>query len=233
MEPMAEVFDRMDAWRHLPKYQLERRADLFFSLYLPEVLESKLGAPMCPDVTPEFPVRKATIYPGLRGDDCCNIDYLALSATATESVFVELKTDRGSRRARQDDYLLKAQEAGLPNLLEGVCSIFRATKKPYRPKWLALLHLEQVGLPQVPVRLKDIMGGDSHRGAPEASRGIVITAPTSRPHVVYVQPHEDVDDDVIAISFGEYAEIVARHADSVSQRFAASLVEWAKVPAGS
>lgn len=43
MKQIDTLFNRMDAWRHLPNYQLERRADLFFSLYLPEVLEAKLG----------------------------------------------------------------------------------------------------------------------------------------------------------------------------------------------
>ena len=38
------LFDRMDRWRHLPSYQLERRADLFFSLYLPEVLQKRFSA---------------------------------------------------------------------------------------------------------------------------------------------------------------------------------------------
>ena len=117
MDPIAAIFDRMDEWRHLPKYQLERRSDLFFSLYLPEVLEAKLGFPIRAEVTPEFPVRKATIYPHHQGDDCCNIDYLALSASGTESVFVELKTDQASRRVQQDDYLLRAQQVGLPALL--------------------------------------------------------------------------------------------------------------------
>ena len=233
MDPTAAVFDRMDEWRHLPKYQLERRSDVFFSLYLPEVLEARLGFPIRPEVTPEFPVRKATIYPDHRGDDCCNIDYLALSTTGAESLFVELKTDQGSRRVRQDDYLVRAQQVGLAALLDGVCSIFRATSRQYRPKWFTLLlHLERSRLLQIPTRLKDIMSGDSHRGAPEASRNIVITAPTSTPRIVYVQPHADVDEHVVAISFEEFAAVVARHSDPVSQRFAASLLEWARSPAG-
>ena len=235
MDPIAAVFDRMDAWRHLPKYQLERRSDLFFSLYLPEVLEAKLDFPVDHRVVPEFPVRKATIHAYLRGDDCCNIDYLALSATGSESVFVELKTDQASRRVQQDDYLLKAQQVGLPALLKGICSIFRATTKPYRPKWFALIrHLEEIGLLQIPVGLNDIMAGQSHRGAPAASTEVVITAPTAEPHIVYVQPQVagDGEGDVVAISFREYAEVVARHSDPVSQRFAKSLLEWAGVPAG-
>ena len=38
LNPITAIFDRMDSWRHLPGYQLERRADLLFSLYLPEAL---------------------------------------------------------------------------------------------------------------------------------------------------------------------------------------------------
>ena len=46
MKQIDTLFNRVDAWRHLPNYQLERRADLFFSLYLPEVLKAKLGFPV-------------------------------------------------------------------------------------------------------------------------------------------------------------------------------------------
>ena len=235
VDSIAALFDRMDEWRHLPKYQLERRSDLFFSLYLPEVLEARFGFPVNHRVVPEFPVRKATIRPHVRGDDCCNIDYLALSATGSESVFVELKTDQASRRVQQDDYLLKAQQVGLPALLEGICSIFRATTKPYRLKWFALmLHLEGMGLLQIPSELQEIMARPNHRGAPVASKDMVITAPTATPHIVYVQPQAagDGDGDVTVISFQEHAEVVARHSDTVSQRFAEPLLEWAEVPAG-
>ncbi|HPD48392.1 MAG TPA: hypothetical protein P5279_17685 [Anaerohalosphaeraceae bacterium] len=71
---ISQLFDRMDAWRHLPNYQLERRADLFFSLYLPSVLESKFGVPVSPIVIPEFPVRIGTIYPNIPTDKSYKID---------------------------------------------------------------------------------------------------------------------------------------------------------------
>lgn len=45
MKQIDTLFDRMDAWRHFPNYQLERRADIFFALYLPEGLGARvLGA---------------------------------------------------------------------------------------------------------------------------------------------------------------------------------------------
>jgi hypothetical protein len=31
--PLDSVFAHLDRWRHLPNYQLERRADIFFSVY--------------------------------------------------------------------------------------------------------------------------------------------------------------------------------------------------------
>jgi hypothetical protein len=32
MDPLDRVFENLDRWRHLPAYQMERRADIFFSV---------------------------------------------------------------------------------------------------------------------------------------------------------------------------------------------------------
>ena len=71
MERINQVFDRLDAWRRLPDYQLERRADLYFSLYLPEVLEALLGEPIRQDLVPEFPIKQ------LDSNRSDKVDYLA------------------------------------------------------------------------------------------------------------------------------------------------------------
>ncbi len=94
MDPINEMFDRMDRWRNLPSYQLERRADLLFSLYLREALEVKLGFPILPDLIPEFPVRIGTIFPDEESNRSVKIDYLALSADLQHAVFVEPKNRR-------------------------------------------------------------------------------------------------------------------------------------------
>lgn len=41
MKYINDLFDNLDTWRHLPAYQLERCADIFFSLYLPDLLLNK------------------------------------------------------------------------------------------------------------------------------------------------------------------------------------------------
>ena len=228
MNQIDALFDRMDAWRHFPSYQLERRADLFFSLYLPEVLGAKLGFSITRKLVPEFPVRKGTIYPGKPTDSSFNIDYVALSADGSTAILVELKTEGLSRREEQDKYLLAARDLGLPVLLAGLLDIFRATKA--KQKYFCLLeHLANMGLLRIPDELRAIMARPDIRGTTAASRAIEITAHTADTLIVYVQPN-GVGPDII--SFAEFAEVVRRHEDPVSQRFAASLRTWAAVRAG-
>ena len=154
MKQLDTLFDRMDAWRHFPNYQFERRVDIFFALYLPEVLEAKLGFPMRPELAPEFPVRIGTIYPKIPIDKSYKIDYVALSALSDKTVFVELKTEGISLRPAQDKYLRAAQRMGLPRLLEGLLEIFRATKS--KLKYFCLLeHLESMDLLRIPASMKE------------------------------------------------------------------------------
>jgi len=87
VDPVAELFDRMDEWRHFPGYQRERHADIYFSLYLPEVLEAKLGVTVRPELAPEFTVRIGAIDPHDQANQSKKIDYLALSAVGDACVF--------------------------------------------------------------------------------------------------------------------------------------------------
>jgi len=38
-----KLFNQLDDWRHLPAYQLERRADIFFAIYLIDIFKSKFN----------------------------------------------------------------------------------------------------------------------------------------------------------------------------------------------
>jgi len=228
MKQIDTLFGRMDTWRHLPNYQLERRADLFFSLYLPEVLEAKLGFPVVNTIVPEFPIRIGTIYPDIPIDKSYKLDYVAVSADADKALLVELKTEGLSRRDSQDKYLAASRKAGFPALLGGVLDIFRATSS--KRKYFALLELlESMGLLRIPIHMKDIMSRSSLVGVTEASRSIEITTSVTDSIIVYVQPNGDGDD---IINFNEFRAIVQKHDDMVSTRFAQSLQEWATTKAG-
>lgn len=230
MKQIDNLFDRMDVWRHLPNYQLERRADLFFSLYLPEVLEAKLGFPIADQIVPEFPVRIGTIYPHTkdRPVHSYKIDYIALSADADKAILVELKTEGMSRRDSQDEYLLASRKVGFSALLNGVLDIFRATNSK-RKYFVLLEHLESLGLLRIPKEMKEIMSRPNLQGATEVSHMIQVTEPPTECIIVYVQPNGDGDD---IISFTDFRTVVQKYNDPVSQRFARSLSEWANVQAG-
>jgi len=228
MDKINVIFDRMDAWRHFPNYQLERRADIFFALYLPEVLEAKLGFPVRPELVPEFPVRIGTIYPDTPTSKSYKIDYLALSVDSDKAILVELKTEGLSLRREQDEYLRAAQNAGLIRLLEGLLDIFRATNS--KRKYFCLLEqLGSMGLLRVPAQMTEIMSRPSLQGVNEASRQVEVTAQARETIVIYVQPN---GTGSAIVSFSDFANIVRRHDDPVSLRFAASLHEWAAVRAG-
>ena len=203
----------MDEWRHLPSYQLERRADIFFSLYLRSILEAKFGEEI-EGIIPEFPVRIGTIHPKVKTNQSFKIDYLAKVKSKYRVLFVELKTDDSSRRGKQDWYLERAQEVGLVSLLKGLEKIYRATSAKRKYRFL-LEKLQTIGLLTI------------------AENGEVQVSPAKySSRVVYLQPNNsDKKDNVI--SFYEAAEIIEQEDDNVSKRFAKSLREWASVKAGN
>ncbi len=54
------LFNLLDDWRTLPAYQLERRADIFFAIYLDKILEKHKGVKINL-IIPEFPVRLGSL----------------------------------------------------------------------------------------------------------------------------------------------------------------------------
>lgn len=229
MDVPTLLFDRLDAWRHLPAYQLERRADVYFSLYLHEVLEAKFGIPFNPRIVPEFPFHLGTIYPDKPSNQSVKLDYLAFSDAGDKAFFVELKTDMHSRRTKQDDYIEAAVQAGLPALIQGVKAIFFATNA--KRKYFHLLHeLEELHLLDIPDALTKAIKNESLVGVwqhLEDLRNIATELPVQ---IVYVQPN---GSDEQTISFYEFADVVAKHEDAFSKRFAKSLREWGSVKAGN
>jgi len=86
-----------------------------------------------------------------------------------------------------------------------------------------------MGLLEIPSALTQIMTGPSLRGVTAASRGLrVVSSALAPPEIVYVQPHGDGPG---VLGFHLFADVVDRHGDPVSHRFAASLREWADVKA--
>lgn len=94
MDALDTVFRHLGHWRHLPAYQLERRADVFFSVYLKEVVEEFTKTTLEDVMIPEFPVK----HDGTNQSD--KVDYVLFTKDRKRVFFIELKTDGGSQAPR-------------------------------------------------------------------------------------------------------------------------------------
>ena len=222
---LERVLHLLDGWRHLPAYQLERRADVLFALFLPEVLEKHFGKAINPLLIPEFPIKQ-------KGVNSSNkVDFLALqSGDPPERAFlVELKTDMASRRDEQDQYLREAVEDGLKELVMGVITLCGATDQ--RKKYVHLLKLlSRVSL----IEYVDALFPPTGREFSEALK-TVRTEVEKREHwpcleVVYVQPQAPSE----TIDFNEFANSIRDgEAGSIRRVFSCYLKKWATEVAGS
>ena len=130
------LFNLLDDWRHLPAYQLERRADIFFALYLEPIIQHKTGVAI-DFIIPEFPVRVGEISEKLaKVNQSFKIDYLAYAKKEERLFLIELKTDQRSRRDKQDWYLQRAAEIGIKGMLQGLQKIYKATNQKVKYKYL-------------------------------------------------------------------------------------------------
>lgn len=122
---LEEVFRTLIDNKALPKYQFERRVDIFLSVFLPEALSRLLGSDVR-IVAPEFPLKKAD------NNQSTNVDYVLFKhAERPEEerwIFLELKTDRASVDQGQVDIYHEAIRVGMPSLLRDLNAIRDATK---------------------------------------------------------------------------------------------------------
>jgi hypothetical protein len=98
LNSVERIFNNLDDWRKLPAYQLERRADIYFATYLPEVLKNLKIINNINDVAiiPEFPLAKKALDEKYKYRDSVKVDYLVLNKENKKAIFVELKTDMTS-----------------------------------------------------------------------------------------------------------------------------------------
>jgi len=103
MNEIEEIFNLLDDWRKLPAYQLERRADIFFAYFLPEIvkeqfnLEEKINYSQ---IIPELPLRKTKREKKYRS---VKVDYAVF--TDKTLYLIELKTTLNSLDIKQVEKL--------------------------------------------------------------------------------------------------------------------------------
>jgi hypothetical protein len=121
---LTEVFDVLVSNKRLPKYQFERRVDIFVNVFLADVLSELFGGTY-QLVVPEFPLKKDDNH------QCTNVDYLLFHTTREGDqkwVFLELKTAAGSIGQEQAGIYRRSVERGMPALMRDLPLIRERTK---------------------------------------------------------------------------------------------------------
>lgn len=205
-ELIDKLFSRLDVWRLLPAYQLERRADIFFAIYLDEIFKVKFGNAI-DLVIPEFPVRVGDIYENARQPNLSfKIDYVVVCEIIKKVYLTELKTDSRSRRDEQDKYLERAKENNIKKLVDGLIKIYCATaqKKKYNNFIDPLI---------------------KHGWIKSGEKIPINICEDYEVEIIYIQP-QNPDNLNNVISFEEIALILSSKEDDLTKRFVKSLKSW-------
>jgi hypothetical protein len=205
-----EIFDRLDFWRKLPAYQLERRADIFFAIYLKEIIKKRFDADI-DYIVPEFPVRIGNLYKNKQLTNpnlSFKIDYVAICKSANIVFLIELKTDDSSRREKQDWYLEMAKKNNIKDLIDGILDIYKATssKKKYKNLLTLLAAIGWVDL-----------------------NNMTNISSDSKIEIVYIQPNAE-ETNINIITFTDVCNYLSKHNDDLTTRFVKSLKEWTNNP---
>ena len=200
-----DVFDRLDQWRHLPKYQLERRADIYFAVFLPVVLLARFKCEFNSIVIPEFPLKKDGNY------QSTNVDYLALTVNYEGACLVELKTDMNSLERAQALRLKHAAGKGMSTLLSELDSVAEESKAKGKYSQLKKL-LSELGVSRIKANVEI------------QSLYILPRKPdiNTRPYLKGIE----------IITFEQFASSI-KGRGPIAERFAESLERWASVEPGS
>jgi len=120
---IEKLFSLLDNWRKLPAYQLERRADIFFALYLPEIFKHKFAIKIdYKQIIPEFPIK-------MESKNLSNkIDYVVVSKENKTVYLIELKTEMTSVITPQIELMKRAQGKGTKGLIKSVEQIAKVSK---------------------------------------------------------------------------------------------------------
>ena len=231
-DPLQTIFHHLDRWRHLPAYQLERRADIFFSAYLKGVVEEFTGVQLEEQIIPELPIKRDIVWPDKPSNQSVKVDYTLFSKDRRHVYLVELKTDAASRRDTQDWMYETICRVGLQRILEGIKAITLASKA--RQKYYHLLaSLAELGFLSLPEDLEDYLYPQTRPGLTRRLEQVQVQVKKPAPmiEVIYLQPQET--DGIRCIDFETFAEYVSRFDDPVSLQFSAALRRWAATDAGA
>ena len=216
--------------------------DVFFGLFLPEVIERRFKVPFG-KLIPEFPLHKGKTRISEDCDDnqSVNVDFAVFcSEPEGKRIFlVELKTDMHSINKAQLCNMVKAKEAKSKNVLCGVIKAARASPAPRKYAQL-IWRLSEIGCITVDPTFCDMHMEDQRPGLAGNFRKLRIGKEWSDAAIelILISPkHIDNTDEYPysefhRLEFAELAELIEGSRPPFGAEFAEYLREWARSDAG-
>jgi len=200
---ILQTLELLKEWKKLPAYRAEPRVDFIVAGALPEIIKYKYGCNI-KQIIPELPIRIGTIDQSNNIDKSYKVDFY-INLEDGRHIFIEFKTDSGSRRTKQDKYLFDAKGVGMKAILDGIIKIYSVTT--YKEKYSILIDkLIQAEL---------ITRNNSRYQTITKQDGIEI---------LYLQPHAKEPNE---IGFTEIAKIMSESEDLFYKKFSEILLSWA------
>lgn len=218
MGEIDKIFENLNDWMKLPKYQLERRVDIFFSIYLDKILEEKLGIKreQIKEILPEFSLRKK-VKEGKETYASNNADYAVLveKNEKIKMYLVELKTEMNSISEAQKEYYEIANTKKLREILQDIIEIEKNSKQWRKYDYL-LEKLEKINL----IKLDKDNGGN-YRKSWSLNKSIKID---DKVDIIYITPIEPEKDEKLgckykSIIFNEICEILKDEKGEFTKKF--------------
>lgn len=217
MKEIEIIFKLLEKWHKFPKYQLERRLDIFFALYLPEILKKVPNINIevtHNDISPEFPLKK--------NNSCSstNVDYAIFSNEngKIKLYLLELKTDMNSIDNEQITYYKKAKEKGFSQILTDIIKVQR--KSPQWKKYDNLLDYIEKNNYDI-IRNTTSIGSQKRKNWEIVKENIIEEI-----EIIYLVPKEDERiRQYKIITFENVINIIKNNHDNISVEFCKILKE--------
>lgn len=199
---IAETLNWLNDWKKLPAYKAEPRVDFLVAGALPEIIRKKYNCNI-KVIIPELPIRIGSIYKDLDIDKSYKVDFYIYLENG-EHLFIEFKTDSGSRRLKQDKYLLASKNVGMKAILDGIIKINSVTT--YKVKYSHLIKkLLAFGLIK------------------ESSSGYAVNILQDAIEILYIQPKATNFNE---IGFDEISKLMSESNDEFYKMFSEILFSW-------
>lgn len=130
---LVELFKKLQENSQYPKYQMERRIDIFFNFFLPDIIKQEFGEEFEPDfIIPELPIKSSN------SNRSANLDYFVVCKKMNTAFLVELKTYDYSYNPAQFKRYGKMQKDGMTKIKQDVDQIVKSTKSIFLPSYKLL-----------------------------------------------------------------------------------------------